>query len=96
MNNKIKNLLTHNVEEVIIHELVHLRLWKLDLIIEHLIRSVFGEDETDPKFDFAYTQYMITTESITENLTKSFLSLGGENKELSFGRIMEEVKKELI
>jgi len=82
-----------NLEEVIIHELVHLRLWKLDIIIEQLIKSVFGEDETDYKFDFAYTQYMISVESITENLTKSFLSLSGENKEVSFGRIMKEVKK---
>jgi hypothetical protein len=84
-----------NIEEVVVHELVHLRLWKLDIIIEQLIKCVFGEYETDPKFEFAHTQYMISAESICENLTKSFLSLKGENKEVSFGRIMNEVKKEL-
>lgn len=84
-----------NIEEVVIHELVHLRLWSLDQMVEQFITMIFGTDTADPKHDFAYTTFMTTLESTTENLTKSFLELGGENKTLSFGRILEKVRDEL-
>ncbi|MCA9957152.1 MAG: hypothetical protein KC434_20630, partial [Anaerolineales bacterium] len=73
-----------NLEEVIIHELLHIKLWGLDQMLERLLFSVFGKDENDPKFDFAYTQFMVLIESTVEDLTKSFLAMGGTNKELSF------------
>ncbi|WP_243428190.1 hypothetical protein [Clostridium rhizosphaerae] len=64
-------------------------------MIEGLIYSVFGQDEQDPKFNFAHTQFMTLLESITEDLAKSFLALGGENKEISFGRVQKLIDKEL-
>lgn len=83
-----------NLEALIIHELLHLKLWGMDQMIEQLLYSVFGEDETDPKFNFAYTQFMKTLEPTVEDLAKGFLSLDGENKEISFGRVQKQVDKE--
>lgn len=84
-----------NLEEVVIHELLHLKLWGMDQMIEGLIYSVFGRDENDPKFDFAYTQFMNILEPTVEDLANSFLLLGGDDKEISFGRLQKLVDKEL-
>lgn len=84
-----------NLEALIIHELIHLKLWGMDQMIEELIYSVFGQDKQDPKFKFAYTHFMTLLESTTEDLSKSFLSLGGDNKDISFGRVQKLVDEEL-
>lgn len=92
----IHNPKQDNLEALIIHELLHLKVWGMDQMIEQLIYSVFGQDENDPKFDFAYTQFMQVLEPTVEDLAKSFLTLGGENKEISFGRVQKQVDKELL
>ncbi|ELC8342596.1 hypothetical protein ACSXDC_00870 [Clostridium perfringens] len=85
----------NNLEPVIIHELLHLKLWGMDQMIEQLMYLVFGKDENDPKFDFAYTQFMNTLESTVEDLSKSFLTLDGEDKKISFERVQKQVDYEL-
>lgn len=84
-----------NLEALIIHELLHLKLWGMDQMIEGLIYSVFGQDENDPKLNFAYSQFMTLLESTVEDLSKSFVKLGAEDKEISFGRVQKQVDKEL-
>ncbi len=73
-----------NLEEVIVHELLHLKLYPLDQVTESLITANFPEGT--PGYDFAYTQFMHTLEVTVEELTKCFLAQFGENRELSFGR----------
>ncbi|WP_283676503.1 hypothetical protein [Clostridium perfringens] len=85
----------NNLEPVIIHELLHLKLWGMDQMIEQLMYLVFGKDENDPKFDFAYTQFMNTLESTVEDLSKSFLTLDGEDKKIFFERVQKQVDDEL-
>ena len=85
----------NNLEPVIIHELLHLKLWGMDQMIEQLMYLVFGKDENDPKFDFAYTQFMNTLESTVEDLSKSFLTLDGEDKKIFFERVQNQVDDEL-
>ncbi|MFH0333946.1 hypothetical protein [Clostridium perfringens] len=85
----------NNLEPVIIHELLHLKLWGMDQMIEQLMYLIFGKDENDPKFDFAYTQFMNTLESTVEDLSKSFLTLDGEDKKISFERVQKQVDDEL-
>ncbi|EOU1763240.1 hypothetical protein LTX09_002589 [Clostridium perfringens] len=85
----------NNLEPVIIHELLHLKLWGMDQMIEQLMYLVFGKDENDPKFDFAYTQFMNILESTVEDLYKSFLTLDGEDKKISFERVQKQVDDEL-
>lgn len=73
-----------NMEEVLVHELMHLKLYPLDQVTEALITSNFSEGTTG--YNFAYHGFFTTLEQTVEELTKCFLLEFGENKELSFGR----------
>lgn len=84
-----------NLEELVIHELLHLKLYAMDQMIEGLLSIVFGEKEDDPKREFAYTQFMVVLESTVEDLTKGYLTATGSQKLLSFGRLQGAIDKEL-
>ncbi|MBQ9827302.1 MAG: hypothetical protein IJM62_01320 [Lachnospiraceae bacterium] len=73
-----------NIEEVIVHELMHLKLYPLDQVTESLIVSNFEEDT--PACGFAYRQFFNALEQTVEELTKCFLLEFGDNRELSYGR----------
>lgn len=73
-----------NIEEVIIHELLHLKLYPLDQLTETLIDCHYSKDTSS--YDVIYTQFMTMLEQTVEELTKCFLFQFGENKELSYGR----------
>ena len=73
-----------NLEEVIVHELMHIKLYPLDQVTEALILS--GFEEGSKAQDFAYRQFFCALEQTVEELTKCFLLEFGDNKELSFGR----------
>jgi len=73
-----------NLEEVIVHELLHLKMYPLDQTTETLIDSAFPHE--GPARDFAMTQFFTTLEQTVEELAKCFLLEFGENRELSFGR----------
>ena len=73
-----------NPEEVIVHELMHLKLYPLDQLTEGLIDAHY-EEET-PAREAVYTQFMIMLEQTVEELTKCYLGAFGENKTLSYGR----------
>ena len=73
-----------NMEEMIVHELMHLKLYPLDQITESLIVSNFEEDTQG--YDFAYRCFFTTLEQTVEELAKCFLLEFGQNKELSFQR----------
>lgn len=83
-----------NLEELIIHELLHLKLYGMDQMIESLLMCVYGSEESDVKRKFAYGQFMTLLESTVNDLAKSFLIESGDNKEISFGRLLREVKNE--
>jgi len=80
----ILNPKNQNLEEVIIHELMHIKLYPLDQVTESLIISNY--EEGTPGYDFAYTQFMSSLEQTVEELAKCFLFEFGEDRELSFGR----------
>lgn len=73
-----------SMEEVILHELMHLKMYPLDQVTESLIESHF--EEGTPASDFAYRQFFTALEQTVEELTKCFLLEFGDNKELSYGR----------
>ncbi len=73
-----------NLEEVIVHELFHLKLYPLDQTTESLIENCFAEGSAAQ--NFAMTQFFTTLEQTVEELAKCFLLEFGENRELSFGR----------
>ena len=77
-----------NLEEVIVHELMHIKMYPLDQVTESLITSHF--EEGTPARRFAYTQFFTALEQTVEELSKCFLLEFGENRELSFGRCARE------
>jgi hypothetical protein len=84
-----------NLEELIIHELLHLKLYGLDQMIEELLSGVYGEEEKDPKKEFASTQFMTLLESTVEDLTKGYLTAIKSQMPLSFGRLQTQIDEEV-
>lgn len=84
-----------NLEALVIHELLHLKLWGMDQLLEGLLESVFGNDPNDPKYNFAFRNFMEILEPTVEDLAKGYLLLGADNKEISFGRVQKQVDEEL-
>ena len=77
-----------NLEEVIIHELMHLKMYPLDQVTESLITSIWPEDS--PAQSFAYTQFFTALEQTVEELTKCFLLEFGDDRKFSFGRCKDK------
>ena len=73
-----------NIEEVIVHELMHIKMYPLDQVTESLIANCFEEDTVAS--NFAYQQFFSALEQTVEELAKCFLYEFGENKEFSYGR----------
>ena len=73
-----------NMEEVIVHELMHLKMYPLDQVTESLIINSFEEGSSAS--NFAYQQFFTALEQTVEELAKCFLLEFGENKEFSYGR----------
>lgn len=73
-----------NLEEVVVHELMHLKMYPLDQVTESLITASFEEDT--PAYRFAYNEFFLALEQTVDELTKCFLLEFGEDRELSFGR----------
>ena len=84
-----------NLEELVIHELLHLKLYGLDQMIEELLSVVYGEEEKDPKREFASTQFMTLLESTVEDLTKGYLTATKSQVPLSFGRLQKQIGEEV-
>ncbi|MBN1550139.1 hypothetical protein JW979_01670 [bacterium] len=84
-----------NLEELVVHELLHLKLWGMDQMIEKFINQIFGTDDSDPKRDFAMNQFFMLLESTVEDLAKGFLKASGCREELSFGRLQHQVDQEI-
>lgn len=84
-----------NLEELVIHELLHLKLYGLDQMIEELLSAVYGEEAKDVKREFAITQFMKLLESTVEDLTKGYLAAIGSPTPLSFGRLQKQIDDEV-
>ena len=80
----ITNPTQENLEEVIVHELMHIKMYPLDQVTESLITNCF--EEGTAASGFAYQQFFTALEQTVEELTKCFLLEFGENRELSYGR----------
>ena len=80
----IVNPTQENLEEVIVHELMHIKMFPLGQVTESLIANCFAEGSAAS--GFAYQQFFTALEQTVEELTKCFLLEFGENRELSYGR----------
>ena len=86
---------SEHLEEVVVHELVHLRLYAMDQMLVNLLDAVFGADADDPKREFAETQFMTLLEATTEDLAKALLAASGSTAPLLFDRLDAEVEREI-
>ncbi len=77
-----------NLEEVIVHELMHIKMYPLDQVTESLITSCF--EAGSAASGFAYQQFFNALEQTVEELAKCFLLEFGENREFSYGRCRGE------
>lgn len=77
-----------NIEEVIVHELMHIKMYPLDQVCESLIQSNFKEGTNGYKL--AYNHFFDNLEMTVSELTKCFLLEFGENKSLSYGRCAKQ------
>ena len=84
-----------HLEEVVVHELIHLRLYAMDQMLVNLLDAVFGAAADDPKREFAETQFMTLLESTTEDLAKALLAASGSTAPLTFERLRDEVEQEI-
>ena len=84
-----------NLEELIIHELLHLKLYGMDQMIEDLLSIVYGKKEKNPKREFAITQFMILLESTVGDLAKGYLTAIKSQDPLSFGRLQKQIDEEV-
>ena len=82
-----KNPKELNLEEVIVHELFHLKLYPMDQVTESLILSNFKVGT--PGYNFAFREFFQSLEQTVAELTKCFLLEFGNEKELSYGRCAE-------
>lgn len=78
-----------NIEETIVHELMHIKMYPLDQVCESMIVNMFEEGSKEQ--NFAYQTFFETLEVTVEELAKCFLLEFGENTEFSFGR-MKKIK----
>lgn len=83
------------LEEVVVHELLHLRLYGMDQMLEANIDIIFGPDSSDPKKHFALNTFYIELESTVENLTKALLTIAGRDNEFWFNRVDRQIDEEL-
>ena len=79
-----------NLEEVMIHELCHIKLWKLDLYCESLLDSTFDNKNTK-EYKFGYNQFMNALEQTTQEIAKTYTKLLANNKNLSCNRCAERM-----
>jgi hypothetical protein len=62
-----------DLEEIVVHELLHIKLYGLDQMIEDLINILYGKRNTK-KRQFAWNQFMSQLETTVDDLTKGYLS----------------------
>jgi hypothetical protein len=82
------------LEELVVHELLHLKLYGMDQMIDELLSLVYGQ-EGNRRRGFAETQFMTLLESTVEDLTKGYLAVAEGQNALSFGRLRKSVDEEL-
>jgi hypothetical protein len=83
------------IDELVLHELLHLKLYGLDQMVEELLIAIYGTEDQDPKRKFAHGQFMERLESTTQDLTKALLTTARGDQSLSSTELDRALKEEL-
>ena len=79
-----------NYEQVLIHELCHLKLWKLDQYCESLLDVTFPNKQSK-EYAFGYNQFMSALEPTVQEIAQTYIALLAKNKKLSFVRCQQRM-----
>ncbi len=100
LDNRMAALMLHvsipeeHLEEVIVHELLHLKLYRMDQMLEESLNIIYGRDETKEK-ELAYGLFMLELETTVEDLTKSMLTASDRRSEFWYKRVDKQIEEEL-
>ena len=83
------------LEQVVIHELLHIKLWGLDQMIEESLNALFDENDSEGKRYYAQGQFMEELETTTQDLTRALLDASGFEGEYMFNRVQKQIDKEI-
>ena len=78
------------LEQVVVHELLHIKLWGLDQMIEESLNALFGEEDSEGKRIFAQGQFMRELESTTQDLARALLDVSGFEGDYLFNRVQKQ------
>lgn len=83
------------LEQVVVHELLHIKLWGLDQMIEESLNALFGEEDSEGKRIFAQGQFMRELEATTQDLTRALLDASGFEGDYLFDRVQNQIDGEI-
>lgn len=83
------------LEQVVVHELLHIKLWGLDQMIEEPLNALFGEEDSEGKRYFAQGQFMRELEATTQDLTRALLDASGFEGDYLFNRVQKQIDEEI-
>ena len=83
------------LEQVVVHELLHIKLWGLDQMIEESLNALFGEKDSEGKRNFAHGQFMNELETTTQDLTRALLEASGFHGDFLFDRVQKQIDSEI-
>ena len=83
------------LEQVVVHELLHIKLWGLDQMIEESLNALFDENDSEGKRYFAQGQFMEQLETTTQDLTRALLDASGFEGDYLFNRVQKQIDSEI-
>jgi hypothetical protein len=84
-----------HLQEVVVHELVHIKLWDMDQMLETALNALYGDDPDEGKRDFVQGQFMDRLETTTQDITRALLTANGCTGEFMFDRVSKQITEEL-
>ena len=83
------------LEEIVVHELLHIKLWGLDQMIEESLSALFDENDSEGKRYFAQGMFMNELEETTQDLTRALMDASGFEGDYLFNRVQKQVDEEI-
>lgn len=83
------------LEQVVVHELLHIKLWGLDQMIEESLNALFGKEDSEGKRVFGQGQFMNELETTVQDLTRALLEASGFEGDYLFNRVQKQIDREI-
>jgi len=84
-----------SLEELVLHELLHLKLYALDQFIEESLNLLYGKDLEEPGRNLVQGFFMHELETAVQDLTRAILSASGYSGGYLDRRLREEIRREI-